>query len=610
MSKEWSRNNVDSVLSRYLVEFCAPVVLTCTTAEVDKACLRNGLLLHELLGGFARLDNTNSVVRTGSGELHIQDAQIRFEALTEARAKNGFTVDAHLSKIFKEADLTQLPSSLQSVQNSNFSGWSRIVENSVMRSMAFHECESMSQPLILMTVVSTADVDPVAAMQELASSHHVPANMRNGQYDPNVTRVYVLLHDATAEVARGASSFGSIMQALKSRFPVEHLKTLVVNSLGANSLNTQQPDIWTTYIPPRWYPEDIHVLKSHEGRKAGAQSDESVLGKHLSMEDFVGCRNFCMELYNDEIIPSLERRLFYLNKQVAESRKGMKNFLKGFLRKPREEGTKGSIRYPFDRIESQTMLLADTLFALGDYEGAAGHYRLVRDDFRADRSHLHVLYCSFMLALGHCMTDPNRPADRKEHMDSIVQVISLPFMTLSNSESFDPPMQSSAFFSLLGAEIFTSPRKQSCRNPREAAYLLQHAASLTQKGAPLICALLTERAAKCFLSSGLMRRFAFHEVIAGQKFSHAKMLENGRAHSTNCFAKALLLYDEGNWGGLRARLVRGLMNDIMFRGDDGARRAFMLMIVALERCLKGRTRALSSYRSQQEKINSEGRKTK
>ena len=56
---------------------------------------------------------------------------------------------------------------------------------------------------------------------------------------------------------------------------------------------------------------------------------------------------------------------------MADARKGVKNVLKSFWRKPREEGSAlgggtgtGIVRYRFDRIESQILLLADTCFLI------------------------------------------------------------------------------------------------------------------------------------------------------------------------------------------------------------------------------------------------------
>ena len=70
-----------------------------------------------------------------------------------------------------------------------------------------------------------------------------------------------------------------------------------------------------------------------------------------------------------EILPCLERRITILSRHVADARKGVKNVLKSFWRKPREEspsrlGGNGTVRYRFDRIEMQILLLADTCFLI------------------------------------------------------------------------------------------------------------------------------------------------------------------------------------------------------------------------------------------------------
>ena len=70
-----------------------------------------------------------------------------------------------------------------------------------------------------------------------------------------------------------------------------------------------------------------------------------------------------------EILPCLERRISNLSRHVADARKGVKNVLKSFWRKPREDspsraGSNGTVRYRFDRIEAQILLLADTCFII------------------------------------------------------------------------------------------------------------------------------------------------------------------------------------------------------------------------------------------------------
>lgn len=77
-------------------------------------------------------------------------------------------------------------------------------------------------------------------------------------------------------------------------------------------------------------------------------------------------RTFCIELFQQEILPAYERRVGVLLRQVNEAKKGVRNVLKSFWRKPRDSSShmKGVARYRFDRIEAQTLLLGDTAFCM------------------------------------------------------------------------------------------------------------------------------------------------------------------------------------------------------------------------------------------------------
>lgn len=124
-------------------------------------------------------------------------------------------------------------------------------------------------------------------------------------------------------------------------------------------------------------------------------------------------RDFCIALFHQDIAPAIERRIQGLTRLVSDARKGVKNVIKSFWRKPREEVAqqKGAIKYRFDRIEAQILLLADSCFIirvtkfifflfnligkLQDYDTAVAMYKLVRDDFRADKVRYKVLWRHF-----------------------------------------------------------------------------------------------------------------------------------------------------------------------------------------------------------------------
>jgi hypothetical protein len=73
--------------------------------------------------------------------------------------------------------------------------WTQQVEHIVSRSLSFSEFEMSSHPIVILTAVSTTDFDVVACMQEINSYHHNPPCFATGQYEAEVHRVYLLVHD-------------------------------------------------------------------------------------------------------------------------------------------------------------------------------------------------------------------------------------------------------------------------------------------------------------------------------------------------------------------------------------------------------------------------------
>ena len=94
-------------------------MVTIATAEAEAVCLRNGLLLHELLrlsyynnyalkdfklqltnacfdylcSPFGHLDSINSVIRIGTASIATADAHIRFERATELKSKGSELIE-------------------------------------------------------------------------------------------------------------------------------------------------------------------------------------------------------------------------------------------------------------------------------------------------------------------------------------------------------------------------------------------------------------------------------------------------------------------------------------------------------------------------------------
>jgi len=547
------------------------VVVTVATAEVENICLKNGLLLHELLSAFSKLDGVNVTVRSSNYQVEINDAHIRFERVTEVRGKSPACIEELLRSTFEEGDPTLVPASLSALKGGNAAppptAWGPRTEQTVLRSMAFSEFEMLSHPVVLLTVVATTDVDPVACMEELASVHHTPACLASGQYDADsVQRVYLLVHDtySAADVDPRKE-----LAKMQQHFPAQHLKYLAINSQPPEIPNLQQPDIWSLHTVPLFFP---HLAPQADPRDPATAiptnpvNHQPVLGCRLIMEDFVALREFCMSLFHQEILPCLERRISNLSKIVADARKGVKNVLKSFWRKPREDsptrGGAAGLRYRADRIEAQILLLADTCFIIKDYDTAMAMYKLVKEDFKADKSTLHLAHATLMAALCHMITEPGKPRETAAQLDGIHQLVG----------SHDP-LHAGAYYALLCSEVYLGGGGQpSQRLAVDAAHLLLQAASSVPK-LSLLCSLLTERAAVCFALAGQTRKFAFYESLSGYKYQACGA--RASRHAVVCFLNALLVYEQTRWGYIRGTLARSLAAELKHRarlaaGGDGS----------------------------------------
>lgn len=90
-----------SLIQRWVGEYCAPVVVTVTTAEAEAISLKNGLLFHELLSAFGHLDGMNCTIKSGSQSFVLPDAHIRFERATELQAKNSDMIEKLMGDAFQ-----------------------------------------------------------------------------------------------------------------------------------------------------------------------------------------------------------------------------------------------------------------------------------------------------------------------------------------------------------------------------------------------------------------------------------------------------------------------------------------------------------------------------
>ncbi|KAJ3326413.1 Trafficking protein particle complex 8, partial [Gonapodya sp. JEL0774] len=154
------------------------------------------------------------------------------------------------------------------------SPWYSEMRDYVMGSMRAVEFEAMSHPVACLSVVSTSNHDPVAALLNLFNQASLPSIYEKGFMDPNILRFYILLHDGHVTSDADAAS---LFLHLKKSFGLQvHL--LRMNSVPptarsgpvANLLDLdsplpapspapapQVPDVWSPLILSRRLLESV-----------------------------------------------------------------------------------------------------------------------------------------------------------------------------------------------------------------------------------------------------------------------------------------------------------------------------------------------------------------
>lgn len=206
-------------------------------------------------------------------------------------------------------------------------------------------------------------------------------------------RYFVLLHDNVD----GPKDFNEQLATnlFHKTFPGQPFRVLRLNSVPKSSQQkNKQPDIWST--------ESIGI--SFDSDENTVQERCKIMGKCLSPDDMISIRSFVFDLTKNGIIPEMERRIFNLNVDVSNAKRGVRNAIKSFWRKPKENDGRSLlslkqldgvyvVKYAFDQIESQVRLLADSLFLVKDYDAALSVYRLVKGDYSSDKVNLIVIAC-------------------------------------------------------------------------------------------------------------------------------------------------------------------------------------------------------------------------
>ncbi|XP_007893230.1 trafficking protein particle complex subunit 8 isoform X3 [Callorhinchus milii] len=493
--------------------------------------------------------------------------------------------------------LTQLSSSKF---HSATTPWFEAYRECFFQSMPASDHEFLHHYLACMLVVSSKELDPVEQFLKLSQEQHRIQHNSDYSYPkwfiPNTLKYYVLLHDVSeGDEQRAESTY----EEIKQRYGSQGCYLLKFNSrtpLGGS--DEQIPDPWSQYLnrsnlqsqeicedgPTSLVTNknkensikalevegtDISIkdgvannYKSHPLQQAHSKETHTKLeeldgtskpvgtvndgikqnslnarGLCLTLTDHDRIRQFIQEFTFRGLLPHIEKTIRQLNDQLI-SRKGLSRSLFTATKKwfsgskvpeksTNELKSTTSLLYPLEAPELQIRKMADLCFLVQHYDLAYSCYHTAKKDFLNDQAMLYAAGALEMAAASVFLQPGAQRQYPAHYMETAIQTYKDVCKNLVLAERC----------ALLSAEILKSQVKYS-----EAATLLIR---MTSEDSDLRSALLLEQAAHCFINmrTPMVRKFAFHMILAGHRFSKADQ----RKHALRCYSQAMQVYKGKGW---------------------------------------------------------------
>ncbi|KAK2883564.1 hypothetical protein Q8A67_017201 [Cirrhinus molitorella] len=475
--------------------------------------------------------------------------------------------------------------------------WFETYRENFLQSMPASEHEFLNHYLACMLVVSSHEAVPTEQFLKLSQEQH--RIQHSGEYThpkwfiPNTLKYYVLLHDISEGDEQRADS---VYEDMKQRYGTQGCYLLKINSRsGSTGADEQMPDPWSQYLHktsinnPELYEDsaltnvvennigaeedgldpsirdgvsETHPLQLDQSTDAGfpgnnasqsvnnvdatrPQKQASVTshttptprGTCLTLNDHDHIRQFIQEFTFRGLLPHIEKNIRQLNDQLV-SRKGLSRSLFSATKKlfgggkvPEKsiaelKNTAGLL-YPSEAPELQIRKMADLCFLVQHYELAYNCYHTAKKDFLSDQAMLYAAGALEMAAVAAFLQSGAPRPYPAHYMDTAIQTYRDVCKNMLLAERC----------CLLSAEILKSQTKYS-----DAATLL---IKMTSEDSDLRSALLLEQAAHCFINmrSPMVRKFAFHMILAGHRFSKAGQ----KRHALRCYCQALQVYKGKGW---------------------------------------------------------------
>ncbi|CAB3239968.1 unnamed protein product [Arctia plantaginis] len=308
--------------------------------------------------------------------------------------------------------------------------------------------------------------------------------------------------------------------------------TTGINPENMHPLNTPETDIY----------DNANSLQTHSF--SGSSESVNVAGRvlefstevhgtALNANDLEAIKNFLHEYASKALLPYMEKQISLLSEIVA-NRKGVSRSLLSATKRWFGTGKTGNttsnstVIYTSDCPELQLRRLGDLWFLCRQWQRAFDAYHTAKREFYADSAWLCYAGALEMAAISAFMAGD---ANRKTHGYMEESIVT--YLNTCRMVQYAVRATLLSVLCLSGSGLHGEAAKQLIR--------------MTSEDSDLRSAMLLEQAALCFLSGpgtkGMCRKYAFHMVLAGHRFSKAGQ----KKHAYRCYKQAYQVYENSGW---------------------------------------------------------------
>uniref|UniRef100_A0A8C6WLH7 Trafficking protein particle complex 8 n=1 Tax=Neogobius melanostomus TaxID=47308 RepID=A0A8C6WLH7_9GOBI len=564
-----------------------PMVAVLCSETAERMSRKNRLSFAELLRPFCRLTSEGHIRDPNNVLQSVKGLRISVNGLCPSLKPPSSTLTPAQRQVLHHIVLSSQPQegAVSSISAGDyqlsFSGttpWFEAYREAFLQTMPSSEHEFLNHYLACLLVVSSSETVPFEQFLKLSQEQH--QIQHSGEYSspkwfiPNTLKYYVLLHDVSQGDDHRAET---VFEDMKQKYGSQGCYLLKINSRSEGpSDQDQMPDPWSQYLhksQTHTHTQTLctgHVLSGSAAcalfpgvtsdtpsqsldtaalpqlsacdtsRRASDSITSGAPGGHgacLTLNDHDRIRQFIQEFTFRGLLPHVEKNIRQLNDQLV-SRKGLSRSLftatkkwfgggKAPEKSVAEPKSTTGLLYPPEAPELQIRKMADLCFLVQHYELAYSCYHTAKKDFLSDQAMLYAAGALEMAAVS-AFLQPGAPRPYPAHyMDTAIQTYKDTCRNMVLAERC----------TLLSVDILKSQGKYA-----EAATLL---IKMTSEDSDLRSALLLEQAAHCFVNmkTPMVRKFAFHMILAGHRFSKAGQ----RRHALRCYCQAMQVYQDRGW---------------------------------------------------------------